>query len=91
MGYAVTAFHLPARPAWTCVVCGDDYPCATRRAQLLADFDGAAVQLAVFMSLEYLQAATDLSTVAAQVLHARFFWYRYRQPEANEIRKDGTG
>jgi hypothetical protein len=43
------------------------------------------------MSLDYLEAAIDLSTVAAQVLHARFFWYRYRQPEATEIRKDGTG
>ena len=87
----MTAFHLPTRPAWTCVVCGDDYPCATRRAQLLADFDGAFVQLAVFMSLDYLEATTDLSTVAAQVLHARFFWYRYKQPEPVEIGKDGTG
>jgi hypothetical protein len=85
----VTAFHLPARPAWTCVVCGDDYPCATRRAQLLADFDGAPVQLAVFMSRDYLDATTELP--AAKNLHVRFFWYRYSQREAVETRKDATG
>jgi hypothetical protein len=87
----VTAFHLPARPAWTCVVCGDDYPCATRRAQLLADLDGAAVQLAVFMRRDYLEATIELPTIPAEDLHVRFFWYRYRQPEAVETRKDGTG
>jgi hypothetical protein len=43
------------------------------------------------MSLDYLEAAVELSMVATEDLHARFFWYRYRQPEAVEIRKDGTG
>jgi hypothetical protein len=75
----VIRYHLPSRPGWTCVVCGDPYPCLTRREQLLDEFRGAWIQLAVFMSIDYADAATELSMISAQDLHARFFWYRYGQ------------
>jgi hypothetical protein len=43
------------------------------------------------MSRDYLEATTELPTIPAEDLHVRFFWYRYRRPEAVETRKDGTG
>lgn len=70
---AVIRYHLPSRPAWTCQVCGDPYPCQTRRVQLLDEFRGASVQLAVFMSIDFMEAAAELPAVPAQDLHARFF------------------
>jgi hypothetical protein len=72
----VIAYHLPTRPAWTCVVCGDDYPCATRRAQLREDFRTAPVQFALFMSVYFMNATADLPGVPPDELHARFFWFR---------------
>ncbi len=69
-------YHLPDRPAWTCRVCGDPYPCAVRRAQLLDEFRGARIQLGIFMSIDFVDATTDLPGVPAEDLHARFFWYR---------------
>ncbi len=70
------AYHLPARPTWTCVVCGDDYPCATRRAQLLEDFRDASIQFALFMNIDFVDAAADLPDVSTEELRARFFWFR---------------
>jgi hypothetical protein len=72
----VIAYHLPACPVWTCVVCGDDYPCATRRAQLLEEFCGASVQFAMFMSIDFIDAVADLPDVPPGELHTRFFWFR---------------
>ncbi len=40
-------YHLPKRPAWTCQVCEEPYPCTTRRMQLLGEFGDASVQLSV--------------------------------------------
>jgi hypothetical protein len=54
-------YHLPDRPAWTCRVCGDPYPCAARRAQLLDEFRGARIQLGIFMSLDFVDATADLT------------------------------
>jgi hypothetical protein len=51
----------------------------TRREQLLDEFQDAWVQLAVSMGIDYVDAAAELSTISAQDLHARFFWYRYGQ------------
>jgi hypothetical protein len=72
----VIAYHLPDRPAWTCVLCGDDYPCAIRRAQLLEDFRTAPVPFALFMSVDFMNATADLPGVPPDELHARFFWFR---------------
>lgn len=70
-------YHLANRPAWTCQVCEEPYPCATRRVQLLGEFGGASVQLSVFMSIDYMDAMDELPDVPAEELHRRFFWYRY--------------
>jgi len=72
----VTVYHLAKRPAWTCTVCGDPYPCETRRAQLVADFEGAHFQFTLFMSMDFIAAAGELPGVPAKELHTRFFWYR---------------
>ncbi len=73
----MTIFHLPNRPAWTCQVCEQPYPCPTRRTQLLAEFGGASVQLTVFMSIDLMDAVAELPGVKGADLHRRFFWYRY--------------
>ncbi len=73
----MTVYHLPERPAWTCQVCGEDYPCLKRKVQLRAEFRRASVQLTVFMSIDFVDAAAELPGVPAEELHRRFFWYRY--------------
>jgi hypothetical protein len=46
-------------------------------AQLLDEFRGAPIQLAVFMSVDLMDATADLPGLSAEQLYARFFWYRY--------------
>jgi hypothetical protein len=43
---------------------------------LLDEFRGARIQLGIFMSIDFVDAAADLPAVPVEDLHARFFWYR---------------
>ena len=72
-----TVYHLPDRPTWLCRVCGDPYPCETRRTQLLAEFSGASMQLSIFMALDLADATADLTYTPAAELRRRFLWFRY--------------
>lgn len=46
----MTSFCLPLRPSWMCGLCGQPWPCPTRRAALLAEYRGDQVQLIWFLS-----------------------------------------
>jgi hypothetical protein len=69
--------HNPVRPAWMCGGCGDPWPCATRRQQLLAEYDGAAVSLSLYMTALFVDAVRDQPHLPAGELFARFLgWLR---------------
>jgi hypothetical protein len=74
--------HNAIRPGWSCGGCGQPWPCHTRRAQLIAEFDAAPVSLALLMSTYFCEAAQELADIPAGTLHARFLgWLRpYRRP-----------
>ncbi|MGC9667471.1 hypothetical protein ACNTMW_13050 [Planosporangium sp. 12N6] len=71
--------HLPVRPTWTCVCCGNGWPCETGRRQLLIEYDGATAMLGLVMSTHFVRAAEDLPVVPAGQLYHRFVgWIRSR-------------
>jgi hypothetical protein len=74
--------HAPMRPNWACTGCGAQWPCRTRRKQLLAEFDRAPVSLALFMGRYFMDAAQDLRTEVAYVLYQRFMGWLKEQPRA---------
>jgi hypothetical protein len=71
--------HQPVRPIWTCTSCGLEWPCPSRRAQLLAEYEGAVISLGLAMSAYLQDAAQDLPTAYAGDLYGRFLgWIRPR-------------
>jgi hypothetical protein len=73
----VSGLHVPMRPAWTCAACGADWPCATRRNQLAAEYDRARVSLGLLMSGYFVAAAEDLPLRACGEMYTRFLgWAR---------------
>jgi hypothetical protein len=73
----VSSLHVPVRPTWLCAGCGWEYPCHTRRAQLAAEYEEAPVSLAVFMGVQFADAAEDLANARPGDLYARFLgWVR---------------
>lgn len=64
--------HTPLQPTWKCAGCGREWPCLTKRAQLLAEFRGASVSLSLLMGSHFVRASADLYEVSAGALRARF-------------------
>nr|WP_205861551.1 hypothetical protein [Planosporangium flavigriseum] len=60
------------RPNWSCVGCGYAWPCPSRQRQFLAQYEGAAVSLALVLSAAMVEAAADLRTLPAGSLHDQF-------------------
>jgi hypothetical protein len=61
-----------ARPDWTCGGCGLDRPCRTRWAELIAEYEGAAVSLGLYMAAMLIDACQDLPERPAGWLVRRF-------------------
>jgi hypothetical protein len=69
--------HLPARPSWICQACGAPWPCRSRQGELVAEFDGARVSLALFLAGCFVEAARDQPQITAGQLYLRFIgWTR---------------
>lgn len=69
--------HLPLIPEWTCAGCGSQWPCPTRRRELLAEYHAAPVSLDIHLRTWFAHAAQDLVWVPAGWLHRRFVgWTR---------------
>ncbi|MET8308489.1 flavin reductase [Micromonospora sp. NPDC005173] len=69
--------HRPVPQAWTCGGCGSDWPCQTRRRELVAEYDRAPVSLALYLAAQLVDATRDLAHVPAGYLHHRFLgWIR---------------
>ena len=71
------SIHLAARPSWRCRTCDDEWPCGTRRTQLLAEYGTTSVSLVLFLSACLLDAIGDLPNWPAGMLYWRFLgWLR---------------
>jgi hypothetical protein len=82
--------HIPARPSWACRACGQEWPCHTRRQQLLAEFDRSTVSLALYLSGCHVEALRDLPNEPAAALHLRFVgWVRRARPCAHPLSGSG--
>ncbi len=69
--------HSPVTPDWTCAGCGREWPCPSRRGELLAEYDGALVSLVVYLGNHLVAAVADLPQVPAGRLHHRIVgWVR---------------
>lgn len=64
--------HGPTLPLWTCAGCSLPWPCATRRRELLAQYEEAPVSLALYMGSCFVAAAQDMGWATAGSLHRRF-------------------
>jgi hypothetical protein len=53
--------HLPVRPTWDCVACGEAWPCANAKADLAAQYARFPSGLAIYMASEMYDAAEDLA------------------------------
>jgi hypothetical protein len=72
----MTAHH-PVAPGWSCGGCGAEWPCDTRRRELLAEYDSAPVSLGLYLGDHLIDAAQDLADIPAGYLHFRFLgWLR---------------
>lgn len=87
----MTSLHVPIRPGWTCAGCGRNWPCHTRRAQLLAEFDRATVSLGLLMGAHFAQAAQDLPVAPAGELYTRFLGWVRRAPRYDNRGRWGEG
>jgi hypothetical protein len=77
---------MPARPAWSCTMCGDAWPCAARRARLLEEHAQALSYLKVMMALYLSDASGELAAVPAGDLHTRFLgWVPDVAPARAEV------
>ncbi|WP_425702470.1 hypothetical protein [Micromonospora sp. DT48] len=72
--------HLPAPPSWTCTGCGQEWPCAVKQSQLLAEFGGARAALAVYLGSCLLAAARDLPGLPLARARNRFLGWLPRRP-----------
>ncbi|BCJ57520.1 hypothetical protein [Micromonospora endophytica] len=72
--------HLPSLPAWTCTGCGQEWPCAVKQSQLLAEFGGAREALAVYLGSCLLAAARDLPGLPLAKARNRFLGWLPRRP-----------
>jgi hypothetical protein len=68
----VSGAHIPARPAWRCMGCAEAWPCAAKRAQLVAEYADNPAQLRTLMALRVADAAEDLRQFGAEQLWTRF-------------------
>jgi hypothetical protein len=80
-GVAVSS-HVPVRPTWTCAGCSSAWPCDTRRAELLAEYDRAPVSLSLFLAACLVDAARDLPYASAGDLYGRFVGWMWQRRSA---------
>jgi hypothetical protein len=72
--------HAPLTPTWACGTCGADWPCAAKRARLLAEYEVDPAMLSVYLGSCLAAAAQDLPPVSGVSLQDRFIGWLPRQP-----------
>ena len=51
--------HTPWRPAWDCAACGEPWPCAAAKAELLAVYDIEDAELRRLLSFSFVKVVDD--------------------------------
>ncbi|MGC5018633.1 hypothetical protein [Micromonospora sp. DT47] len=64
--------HVPVTPGWTCGSCGDEWPCATKRTRLLAEYKVDRASLSVYLGSCLAAASVDLPGSPGSLLRDRF-------------------
>ncbi|WP_225853817.1 hypothetical protein [Micromonospora sp. AMSO31t] len=67
-------------PDWTCGSCGEDWPCVTKRGQLLNEYQVDRASLSVYLGSCLAAATQDLRTAADSTLQHRFIGWVPRGP-----------
>ena len=78
--------HLPVRPSWDCVACGNPWPCAIAKETMLSEFRQYPSVLAIYMSGRFTDAFEDLTASGAQAppdLYDRFLCWIVTTPRAS--------
>lgn len=69
------AEHLPCRPSWDCLACGQSWPCAPAREHLASTH--TRTWLAIYAAAQMQDATVDLPTATPAQLYERFLsWTR---------------
>lgn len=63
--------HVPRRPTWECVACGQPWPCPPARAQLTAELAAERVSTVSYLTAQMWVAYADLRAPVAELV-ARF-------------------
>ncbi len=78
---STTGGHAPVTPGWHCGTCGDEWPCASKREQLLAEHPVDRAMLSVYLGSCLAVAAQDLHAPAGTSLQDRFIGWLPRCPK----------
>jgi hypothetical protein len=71
------SYHVPQRSNWICRECGKTWPCEEGQAELVAEYAGSPVALAMYLAASLVEATVDLPHALAGELSHRFIgWYR---------------
>jgi len=54
--------HNPQRPSWSCGTCGNEWPCANARADLIAESIDGRTPVLVYLTMCLAGAVVDLSS-----------------------------
>ncbi|GAA4682160.1 hypothetical protein Prum_053410 [Phytohabitans rumicis] len=63
--------HAPGRPGWTCLACGDGWPCVQRKEQIRELTAGDQVLMSIYMRTYLGDACVDLSHLAVEQVKER--------------------
>jgi hypothetical protein len=75
--------HGPRQPHWTCVRCGQDWPCPSWRAEIGRARRSGRLTLMIYLARIMLTAQRDLPHLTSPELVARFLeWVRVPPPPA---------
>ncbi|HEV7897007.1 MAG TPA: flavin reductase [Planosporangium sp.] len=75
----VLTHHLPRRPDWHCLVCGEEWPCVGARADLLVEYAAARASLGMYLAAQMTDALIDLGRPLDAQMYDRFLtWVRPR-------------
>lgn len=85
----VVSVHSPVRPDWTCAAGCVQWPCPTRRRQLLAEFTESRRTLGLVMASMLVRACADMPEASAGGLYDQFLgWIRGGSAEGQHHRLD---
>ncbi|MEV4631368.1 hypothetical protein AB0J90_34370 [Micromonospora sp. NPDC049523] len=83
-------FHVPGRPHWRCIRCGNEWPCPTAKTELLTGYRGMKLSLSMLLASQWVDCLNDLcalnpskgETPSTRDLYERFFnWAELGVPD----------